>query len=126
MKFAGAIVHEKMEATGAVDDGSIGIAVAIEVGPGKACHARNICKRLDGGEGAVSIVAQHLRHSLFCSHHDVQIAVGFDVHGPRAGVAGVEDGRRQFCEGAYVREGVRGYPAARSARRRRQRARSPS
>src|SRR5208283_2146775 len=33
------LVHEDMQPTGAVDDGSVRVAVAVKIGPGKSAHA---------------------------------------------------------------------------------------
>ena len=56
---AAAQVQEHVDAAGVVEERGVGHALAVEVGPGEAAHARHAGERLLHGEGAVAVVAQH-------------------------------------------------------------------
>jgi len=48
---------KEMQRARAIDHGSIGIAVPIQVDPGKAAQARNPSKRLYGGKRSIAVVS---------------------------------------------------------------------
>ena len=81
------LVHEDVKLARAIDDRGIGIAVAVEIGPGKSAHAGNSGEGMNRQKRSVAVVSQDSRHAVVRAQHDVEIAVGFDVHRPRAGVA---------------------------------------
>ena len=84
-------IHEDVQPARAIDDRGIGIAVAIQIGPGKPAYAGNSVEGMNGQEGSISIISQDGRSAGFCAQHDIEIAVGFNVHRPRSGVAGIGD-----------------------------------
>ena len=84
-------IHEDVKPARAIDDRGIGIAVAVEIRPGKPVHAGNSGEGMNGQKGSIAIISQDRRRAVFCAQHDIEIAVGFDVHRPRAGVAGIGD-----------------------------------
>ena len=94
-----------------VNDRSVGIAVAIEIGPGKAAHARNSSEGMDREKCAVPVVSQNGRDAGAGPEHDIQIAIGFDIHGPRPGVGRVGDGLRKFGLSRHVAERTSDCPA---------------
>jgi hypothetical protein len=54
-------------------------------------------KGVCGKECAVAVVSQHKRKAGRCAYHNVQVAVGLDVHRPGAGVGRTEQSRRKLC-----------------------------
>ena len=75
----------------AIDHRGVGIAIAIEIRPGKLAQMPEIpAKGMNRQERAVAIIAQNCGQSVRCAQHDVEIAIGLDVHRPRAGVRRIE------------------------------------
>jgi len=89
---------------GGVDQGGVGVAVAVEVDPGELAEAADVWEGSGGGEGAVAVVAQERGRAGEGAEEDVEVAVGFDVDGPSAGVGGVEDRRGELGLGGDVGE----------------------
>src|SRR6185312_14509675 len=57
---------------------------------------------MDGEECAVAIVAQNCWHALARAEHDIEIAVGFNVHGPCAGITSINHRLRQLRLRSHV------------------------
>src|SRR5262249_26996249 len=95
-KLSLAFVHEDVQMASAVDDGSVRIAVCVEIGPGESLYSRDSSERMDGQECAVSIVAEDRWFALRTAEHDVEIAIGFDINCPGAGVSCVGYRLRQL------------------------------
>ncbi len=100
-------IHEHVKLARAVDDRGIGIAVAVEISPGKTAHAGDSGKGMNGQERAVAIISQDRRRAVFCAEHDIEISVSFNVHRPRAGIAaiGYRFGQLGLC--GYIGESSR-------------------
>ena len=67
----------------------IGIAIAIEISPGKPAYAGNSVEGMNGQKCAISIISQDGRSAGFGPEHDIEIAVGFNIDRPRSGVGRV-------------------------------------
>ena len=80
----------------AIDQRSIGIAIAVQVGPHKLVHARDSGERMNGREGPITVVAKHCRRPACGAQQDIQIAVRLNVESPRAGIVAGENRRRQL------------------------------
>ena len=70
-----------------VEQGRVGHAFAVEIGPGEAAHARQRAERRLRGKRAVAVVAQHSHGTVSGCDDEVQIAVGVDVGRPDARAA---------------------------------------
>jgi len=79
-----------MQMVRSIDQSRIGIAIAVEVGPGKLTNARDAMKWVDWEKRTVAIVAQHGGRATSLSHHNVKIAVRLDVHSPGSRVRCVD------------------------------------
>ena len=86
-----ALVHEHMEPARSVDDRGVGIAVAVQISPGKAANARNSGKRMNVQECAIAVVAQNGRNAAVGPEYDIEVAIRLDVHRPGAGVRRIND-----------------------------------
>ena len=97
LEGAAAQVQLHVDAAGLVEERGVGHALAVEVGPGEAAHARHAGEGLLHGEGAVAVVAQ--QHGSDGQRrrrqHDVEIAVGVGVGGPHGASRCTGDRRRQ-------------------------------
>ncbi len=103
-KDACSLVMKEMQKTRAIDHGGIGIAVAIQIDPGKAAQAGNPGKRMHGSKRSIAIVSQHYRRPLVGTKQDVHIPIGFDIDRPRAGVGGMQQCRRQLGLRGHIRK----------------------
>ena len=56
-KYASSLVMKEMQRARAIDHGSIGIAITIQVDPGKAPQARNPSERLYRGKRSIAVVS---------------------------------------------------------------------
>ena len=90
MEVASTVVMKDVQLTGAVDQRSIRISVTIEIGPDKLLNAGHARKGMNRGKGAVAVIAQDGWRTGLSAQDNVQIAVGFDIRGPRTGIAGVQ------------------------------------
>ena len=104
MEVPGAIIMEYTQLSGAVDEGSIGIPIAIEVGPDELLDAGNARERMNRGKRAIAVVAQDCRRTGLSAEYNIEVAVGLDVHGPGTGVRRVENRSRELRLRSYIRE----------------------
>ena len=104
MKFSGAVVHKHVQASCLINNGSIRVSVTVEIRPHKTLHASHIRKWMNRGKCAVAVVSQNQWRALFRAYHHIEIAVSFNVHGPRAEVWGIDDRTRQFRLCGDIRE----------------------
>src|ERR1700691_4905537 len=74
-----ALVVEDVQLTCGVKDRSIGISIAIEIGPYELLESRDAGEGMEGREGAVAVIAEDGRCTRRRAKNDVKIAVGFDV-----------------------------------------------
>src|SRR5579871_511623 len=90
----------------AVDQRDIGVAVAVEITPGKSPQAGDARERMQNDESAVPVISQHGWDAASCAEHDIEIAVRFDIYGPSAYIFAGENMLGKFCRCRYIRERV--------------------
>ena len=95
-----------MQVSGAVNEGSVRVAVPVQIGPQKTLHARDSRKCVDRREGIVSIVAKDDRLTGR-AEDQIKVAVSLDIDGPAAGVMTVHDRSGEFGLRCDVSEFIR-------------------
>src|SRR5512146_1922179 len=87
---------------GAVEKCGIRQAVSIKVGPDKLADAGDSREGTNCCKCAVSVVAENSGKAGGLAKNNVEVAIGFDIDGPRAGVGSVKYGLWQRGLRRYV------------------------
>ena len=93
-----------MKSSPRVNDRGIGIAVSVEISPGKAAQARDSGEGMNIGEGSVAVVSQDDGNAIARAEDDIEIAVGLDINRPRPGVMRIDHRPGQLGLSRHVGE----------------------
>ena len=78
-------VHwSRPQVAASVQERGVGIAVAVQIGPGEFTEIRCPVKRLKRAEGAVAVVTEYRNLARPRGQNQVEVAVQFDVGRPDA------------------------------------------
>ena len=114
---AGAFVGEDVQLAGGIEEGGIGGAIVVEVGPGEGSDIFQVSEWADDLEGAIAVVSEDYHGAGSRSRDDVEVAVHFNVGRPDAEVVRRQCGlvepnrRRDIGELAILALAIEAQPA---------------